>query len=212
MTVREAIYKIIGQSEFGIPSDDVRLRPRKVYAALKSARARVIKDSQTPTDFNYQDLTCVELERVTAHECGCLDVEGCYYWKSKCQLPSVIKGEIIVTTIEPNQHYSMTDWTRIRDHVHDKYTSISKRFFIRNNHIFLINNTLKTEYMTIRAMFEDPVAAKANCQACLDPCASYLDYDFPMDEAYFLRVRQIVEMELFGNKKEDRLNDTTNTY
>lgn len=209
MVVREIVHKVIDQLR-GIPTDDNRLRPRRVYSALVSAKARVLKDAiKEVSDLNYTTLDCVPLERTTAYECGCIPAVGCFYHRTTCEItsPVGIGKHIIrrVTTLD-GREFSYTEWDRVRLHAYDKYTANTNKYFIRNNRIYLVGATPDLEVVTIVGIFADPVTVRDQCSKCetntSTNCVSYLDQEFDLDQAYMMRVLELAKMELYANNSE----------
>lgn len=218
MTVREIINKIQTPVFGGIPNDSSVLRPRQVYSALISARARVLKDSlKDISDFNYTTLDCVPLERATAYECDCIPQVGCFYHKTACEITGAIgQGRIAiksVTTLD-GREFSYTDWIRVRNRGYAKYSSAVPQYFIRNKRIYLVGASPDLVTATIVVLADDPVVLKDTCSYCetntVGNCVSYLDEEFPLDQAYILRTIELAKYELFGRteKATDRRQDT----
>lgn len=207
MKIREAIFKFYE----GIPSDDVRIRPRKIYSALLDARARVLADAlPSVSEHNYYTLTCVPLEETTAHECGCIPVAGCNYYKTKCTLPeSVTKDEMLisdVTTLDGNIRFSQVKWNQIKYSQFDTYTSSDPKYFIRNGKLFLVNVPHALKVISVRGLFEDISKISEDCYLCDqdDECIPALDREFPIDRKYLPRLYQIVRFELYGPGGNDK--------
>lgn len=221
MTVREAIHRVWQKFTDGTPSDDSRLRARRVYSALLSARAFVIdKFLRTTklTEWNYTTLSCVPLEKTTAHECGCIPAAGCSYYKTTCTLPDTLGTTSMkdVTTLDGLVQFSETTWGDLKYTAYNKYTSKSPKFFVKNNRIFLVDvpyDDLKV--ISLRGVFSDPIAARANCTQCPDSseagCLSLLDTQFPIESRFESEVIERATMELQKIAEQDATNDTTTT-
>lgn len=203
-----------------IPSDDLRLRPRRIYAALTAARSRVLADAIERgyvSDFNYTTLPCVPLEETTAHECGCIPANGCAYLKTSCELAHTIgdnssmirdvTGLDLRWTDQEPIIFSKTDWDRIKYHKYDKYTATRPRYFIRNNRLFFVvpDSLKRLKTVTVRMLTDDPVTVQQDCNFCTQDvqtdCTSALDYDFPLDQKYLFRVIELTRYELFYGEK-----------
>lgn len=220
MKVKEAIHRVTSKVDYGVSSDDSRLRPRWVYSILKSSRAAVLEDElrrrSRLSEFNYTTITCAELERATAHQCGCIPAAGCYFYRVKCVLPSTIgdNENLIsdVTTLDGRVRFSQTEWRNVRYHASDKYTSNQPRFFIRNSQIYLVGNEPELKYVTIRGLFDDPVAAIQNCQSCGGQtedgeCFDAMEQDFPLEDRFVSRVLEMAYREIL---MPGSLEDVTN--
>lgn len=214
MTVREYIDKIRYPVN-GLPTHELTLRPRQIYSAMISQRARVLADSfKDISDFNFTTLDCVPLERTTAYECDCIPAVGCYYHRTACIIPSALgTGKHViksVTTLDALSdqfiEFSYTDWSRVRYRTYEKYTSTKEQFFIRNNRIYLVGAKPDLAVATIVLLADDPVALRAECSFCetnLTNCTSYLDEEFQLDQRYVFRLIELVRIELFGLKKDE---------
>lgn len=225
MTVGEAISRVTSLRDEGVSSDDSRLRPRWAYSVLRTARAdvlrREIERNGRLSEFNYTTIPCAELEKVSAHQCGCIPAAGCFYHRVKCELPGTIGDAYTqvsdVTTLDGKVRFSPTTWASAKYHSKDKYTSSAPRYFIRNNHIYLIGNEPELKYVTIRGLFEDPVEAIKNCSACSEDgggaeCFSPLDQPFGLEERLFQKVASIAYAEIFGVQgREDTTSDRRDT-
>lgn len=212
MKVQEIIDLLISDYAKGIPSDDTRLRPRRVYSALKNARATILSDRNARSEYNYTTLPCVGITKVNAVECSCVEVKGCYYYKTDCQLPaglgdydSSIKD---VTTLDGSVRFSKIDWSRVKDSQYDRFTANKPRYFIRNGYIYLIHVPALLEVITIRGIFEDPVSI--DCFLCdedstlCDP----LDRDFPLERRYVDPVLKLAYQQLFAlQTTEDKIDN-----
>lgn len=221
MKIREAIYKFLSGYAGGIPSDDVRLRPRRVYSALLNSRARILADAlPNVSEHNYFTLPCVPLEETTAHDCGCIPVAGCFYYKTKCTLPeSITKDTMLisdVTTLDGTTRFSQIQWNAIYYSQHDKFTAKNPKYFVRNNTLYLVNVPNKLKVVSIRGLFSDLTEISEDCYLCdreEEACIPMLDREFPVDRKYFNRICQLTRFELFGdqgvndkqpNNQEDR--------
>lgn len=221
MTVREFIHRVWQKFEDGMPSDDARLRQRRVYSALLSARAFVLDKfirKGNLSEWNYTTLSCVPVERTTAHECGCLPVQDCYYYKTSCELPDTMGQSMTsikdVTTLDGLVQFGQTTWGGVKFDQYNKYTQKSPRFFIKNNRIFLVNSPFDSlQVITLRGVFSDPVRALQNCTYCQEPgtdsdCLSLLDSNFPIEARFESEIIQIAASELQKAAQKDQVNDT----
>jgi hypothetical protein len=212
MTVRQFIHRVWQKFENGTPSDDARLRQRRVYSALMSARAFVLGKATKLTDFNYTTLSCVPIVKTTAHECGCIPVNDCHYYKTVCEIPSTLGQSLFqdVTTIDGTVQFGLTDWGSIKYLQANKYTAKSPYYFIKNNYAFFVNvpyDNLKV--VTMRGALADPVRALRECSQCpdADPCFSLLDIEFPLDARFENQVIELATQELQKLTEEDKVND-----
>jgi hypothetical protein len=220
MTVREYIHRVWQKFEDGMPSDDARLRQRRVYSALLSARAFVLDKfirQGNISEWNYTTLSCVPLEKTTAHECGCIPVQDCSYYKTSCELPDTMGQSNTtikdVTTVDGTVQFGQTTWGGIKYDAYNRYTAKAPRYFIKNNRIFLVNVPYSDlRVITLRGVFSDPVRALQNCTQCPDsqaePCLSLLDSQFPIESRFDAEIIQLAMAELQKVAEKDQVNDT----
>ena len=92
MTVKEIIERITAEEQHGVPSDDLRLRPRFVYSKLKSARAELVEKNIKSgfDDWVFLTIPCLEMEQVPAHDCPCIPPVGKKLYRSVVEVPSAI--------------------------------------------------------------------------------------------------------------------------
>jgi hypothetical protein len=221
MVLREIISKIANTYSGGTPSDDSRLPPRQVYSAIKSARSRALADALKEgqvSEFNYTTLPCLEVEEIDAYECDCIPIEGCTFYRSKCDLYGVIrehdKDVKSVTAIDqthPNSIiFSKTSWERLRDSNFDKYTSKHDKYFIRNNKLYLVT-AKRVKVVTVKGLFDDPISIKRDC-GCGDlDCTSNLDLHIELDQKYIIKMLPLIRMELMQMGVEDVSNNARNS-
>lgn len=215
MTVREVIHIITDEYAKGIPSDDTTLRPRRVYAALRAARSRVLSDAIRKhgvlNELNYTTLPCVGIEKVEAHECSCIPIAGCHYFRSTCKLPDPLadfdESLTDVATYDGSIRFSRIDFARINYAQSDRYTAKSPKYFIRNGYLYLINVPKLLKTVLIRMAAVDPT--DVSCSICHNQqtCVSPLDLPFAADEKYILPIVQLAGTLLF---KTNTRNDAEN--
>lgn len=212
MTVRESIQLIIDEYAKGVPSDDNRLRPRRVYAALKNARAMVLAQVYEKhgkvSAYNHTTLPCVKLKRVTAKELGCPSLEGCYYYTTECELPPFV-GKLEVFTQDASIQFSEVEHGDIHYVRHSKYTARMPRWFIQNGSLRLINVPELLSFVTIRGAFEDPTEVRSACYNCdCGPCENPLDQQFPFERRYQTPILVNAYRQLFVTQtQQDRINN-----
>jgi hypothetical protein len=219
MTVREAIHRVWHKLENGLPSDDARLRPRRIYSAILSASA-LLRDKYVGklSEWNYTTLSCVPLVKTTAHECGCIPVQDCSYYKTTCDIPDTIGTSSTaiknVTSLDGSIVFSLTDWGSIPYLEGDRFSGKMPRYFVKNNKVFLINvpvDNLKA--ITLRGIFSDPLKALTNCNSCddgnygLGPCGSILDTGLPIDSKFHTQLIEAVINEMQPVARQDQVND-----
>lgn len=196
MELKQIIDRIQSLYSKGTPSDDTRLSDRLIYNKLITLRSKYIslmaKKKQKISQWNYQTIDCVELIKVTTHNCPCLPPIGCEILRTKYELPSVmtdLNKHLIqsVTSIEGSLIFSEIPFKDAKYKRHNKYTSTKPDFFIKDDYLYLIGldkDMRKLKYITIIALFEEPLEALKYPTACGEDkslCLSPLDEDFPID-------------------------------
>lgn len=201
MTVREIIQQITHDYSKGVPGDDSALRNRRVYAALKNARARVLAKARRLNDNNFVTLPCVPISEVTENECPCVPVMGCKNYKTDCQLPIDI-GEntpMEITTYDGSIKFSQIQFADVAYLSDNKYTSKTPKFYIRNRRAYMINVPKRLELVTVRLLAEDPT--DLTCSKCAQESnplsCNPLDAPFPLDREYVTDVIRTAVYELF---------------
>lgn len=200
MTVREIIHTITHDYAKGVPGDDSSLRPRRVYAALKNARARVLARARKLNDNNYVTLPCVPISEVTINECLCVPVLGCKNYRTDCELPIEIGENAMmdISTYDGSIKFSQIQFADVAYLSSNKYTANSPKFYIRNRRAYMLNVPKRLELVTIRLLAEDPTDLA--CVKCGDNNAlacNPLDAPFPLDREYATDVIRTAVYELF---------------
>jgi hypothetical protein len=207
MTVREAIASITHDYSKGVPSDDSRLRPRRVYAALLNARADVLYKrglTKMSNEHNFTTLPCVPIVEASHAECPCIPIPNCYNFRTECQIPIPLgEGDGLiqdVTTYDGSIRFSRIDFGQVRYLGHERYTGKQPKYYIRNRYLYLINVPERLKIITIRLLAEDP--SDAGCSLCgssqASPACFPLDQEFSIDRKYFGAVKELAIRQLFA--------------
>lgn len=226
MVLGDLIQRVQSLYSKGVESDDSRLTSRHIYHRLKTTRAKLFsqkaKKKQRISQWNYQTLSCVELIKVTGHDCPCIPPVGCSVLRSKYKLPQIISdlnGELIqsVTTIERGKKLDRVSLNAVNSLKGNKYTSKKLNFFIQDGYLYVISPTFRLGVLSVVALFEDPVEADKfkslcdeNCTNCTD-CENFLDKDFPIDTDLVDTLIQMSVEELivfFSQNREDLTNNS----
>jgi hypothetical protein len=225
MKVGEIVQRIQSLYSKGVNSDDSRLMSRHIYNKLLTVRARLIsqeaKKKQRISQWNYQTIPCVELIKVSTHDCPCIPPIGCEILRSKYKLPeplSGLSGSLIqsVTSIDRSIKIDEITFNAINSQKGNKYTSKKINYFIHNNYLYISTFT-KIQIVSITALFEDPIDAKkfiGMCDTeCIDcnNCIDYLEENFPIDNDLIDAMIELSMTELiqiFGQNTEDLTNNS----
>lgn len=222
MLTSEIIQRVQSLYSKGIQSDDSRLSSRHIYNKLISLRSRLISQKvnkrQKISQWSYQTLPCIGLEKAPKNECPCIPPIGCEILKSKYPLPKSVTSidkHIIqsVTSLDGSEVYNETFFEIEKYSKGNKYTKNNISYYIRNGYLY-VTGTIGLEVITLTGIFEDPTEVinyKSYCEDdCEECCESVLDQDFPIDGDLIdvlveLSVKELIEV--FSQMREDRNNN-----
>ena len=200
MLIQEAIQSVQSLYSKGVHTDDTRMSSRQIYSKLSTVRsmllAQKLRKKQRLNDQSYQTLNCIKLIKAAKHECPCIPNLDCNVYKTEMTIPDFLIGfkPMIesVTSIDGEISFNRTTWQRVKDVAYHKYTGNSPVYWLKDNFVFVMNNK-KMQFLAIRGVFEDVLAAhrfnsscysaQPCCDDCddIDPCVSNLSYEFDMD-------------------------------
>lgn len=230
MKVEDLVFRIQALYSQGVQSDDSRLSNRLIYNKLLTVRSKLIsqevKKKQRLSRWNYQNIPCIELIEVPAHECPCLPPVGCNVLRSKYKLPkpiSGLNGHIIesVTTIDRQTKIDETTPTSFKYQRGNKFTANKLSFYIHNDYIY-INTPTKIRVVTLTGLFEDPTEVsnfkdycKQECKDCNNnDCVDYMEQEFTIDNDMIDTLIELSLQELIGIFRRginDNINDGKET-
>lgn len=227
MTVAEIIQRIQSLYSKGVHSDDTRLSNRHIYNKIVSVRSRLIsqeiKKKQGVSAWNYQTISCIEMIQVPSHQCKCVPPLGCDVLRSKHKLPaplSGLNGHVIssVTSIDRMVKLDELKVNAVTYQKGNKYTKTKTTFFVQDDYIWIFTPS-KIKYITMTALFEDPVKVKEfeqycdnkDCKDC--DCRDFLQEEFSidMDLIDILIEMSLKELQIFGQSIEDKTNNTSDS-
>lgn len=226
MVVAEAIQRVQSLYSRGVQSDDSRLTPRHTYSALMSARSTLLRQrsdkNQKISDWSYQTLPCIELEKAPIHECPCAPSEGCMVLRSKHKIPKPITNldsHLIrsITSLDGTTNFDATIFEHEKYSKGNKFTANKPGYYPRNGRIYItVYKTMKA--VTGRGLFDDFIDAYffpsicGECEGC--ECIDVMDIEVPIDgdlirplvklanEELIIIMKQLGEDKL-GNSSED---------
>jgi len=151
-----------------------------------------LKRGESLSEFMVQVLPCVEVCELDRNECPCAPASGCYWLKSKCEIPRYCKM-ISVTGIVANgdnPRFSFIKWDRFQYIPKSRNKTMQKGLYwtIKDSggdgpYLYLYGNR-NLEMIAISAIWEDPMCVEAfpKCDE-VDPKAlcNPLDVDFYTD-------------------------------
>lgn len=225
MLIGEIIQRIQSLYSKGVHSDDSRLMNRHIYNKLLTVRARLIsqeaKKKQRISQWNYQTIPCVELIKVSTHDCPCIPPIGCEILRSKYKLPeplSGLSGSLIqsVTSIDRSLKIDEIVFNAVNSQKGNKYTSKKINYFIYNNYLYITTPT-KISVVSITGLFEDPIDVNkfigycnTECVEC-NQCIDYMEENFPIDNDLIDAMIELSFNELiqvFNQNLEDLTNNS----
>lgn len=225
MRIGEIIQRVQSLYSKGVNSDDSRLMNRHIYNKLLTIRAKLIsqeaKKKQRISQWNYQTIPCVELIKVSGHECPCIPPIGCDILRSKYKLPKPLtglSGNLIqsVTSIDRTIKIDEISINAIKVQKGNKYTPKKINYFIQNNYLY-ISTSSKIEVVSIVGLFEDPIEVKnfiglcdTNCEDC-KKCIDYQEENFYIDNDLvdtMVELSAIELIQIFSQNTEDVTNNS----
>lgn len=222
MKIGEIIQRVQSIYSKGVQSDDSRLTPRHIYNKIITVRSKLIQQKinkkQKISQWNYQDLQCVELVKALPYECPCLPSVGCEILRTKEKLPvpltSLSKHMIqSVTSVDGTVTYSETTWNEKKYKSGNRYTSNKPDYYIRDGYLY-ITHPGGPKTISITGLFQDPLKAEKHPSLCNDivDCESPLDKELPISNDM---IDTLIEMTfneliiLFNQNIEDLTNNST---
>lgn len=142
-------------TEFKIPDEQIAYWTNQVRATLIS-QSLARKDDLNDTWL--QTISCLELELADASEC-CLAPSDCYVLKTVQQIPSTIdtwKANWVVSVTTPDgTPISKLNQFANRYQKYSKYTSKIRYYYLKNDYLYIVNETLLS-YVNVIGLFQDP--------------------------------------------------------
>ena len=198
--------------EFRIEDSQVLFWCNEIRAMLI---AQALQKRSDISDTWLQVISCLELELVDKSEC-CEITTNCYILRTKRELPDTIetsadnfivrvetpKGEIISKTNPFEEKYIQ----------YSKYVKEKARWFIKNNRIYIVNETL-LEYINVWGIFEDPMTLKEYVACDGNTCFNW-DSDYPASLKMANDITNIVlktKVYPFLQLPADNTNDANNS-
>lgn len=173
-TVRHALerWKHYAIDSSGFVSDDSGYSNKAVVAQLLDSRANITGDAlefgKNVSEFMVQTLPCVEVVELDRNKCPCAPASGCYWLKTKAEIPKFIKM-ISVTGIVANSEmprFNWIKWDRFQyiPKARLKSTQKGRYWTIRDtgegSYIYLYGDRF-LQSIAVSAIWEDPMCAAA---------------------------------------------------
>lgn len=172
-------WKHFAIDQSGYISDENPYSNRALLMKLQEHRATFIKTAlergKELSEFMIQTLACVDMEEMDRNECPCAPASGCYWLKSKCELPKAIKLRSVTGIVASgsNPRFNEIKWDRFQ------YIPKARNTAMKNGRYYTVRDTGNGPYLylygdrfletvSISGFFEDPIAA-ASFSSCGEP-------------------------------------------
>ena len=223
MKIKEILQRIHSAYSKGVQSDETRLTNRLIYNKLLTTRAlllsREVNKKRKLSSWNYITLPCVEIIEVPSNEyCPCIPEVGCKVYRSRYKLPRpitsltshMIRG---VVNLDRTLKYAEMSVNQSMYSKGGKYTKNTSKFFINNEHIYIISK-YPPMTVTIDLLPEDIVEAYNFKNYCSTDTGNncndrILDREFPIDGYLLEPLIQLTIDEIVSGFSRS-LQDTTN--
>lgn len=197
--------------------DDSEYSDEYLYKLLSEARALIlhqeIQKHRKISEWNFQTW-CVKLEIDTYHDCECIADLGCKVMKSVNKIPKPLltryKNFFKVYNINQDYEVDKTSPLRLK---RDKLslTRSGKRGYDIVNEKLVLFNSMGTDTLLIRGIFEDPalVSLSTACSTAeTEQCTDIVDAEFPLDTRFSPFLKELVLKQLVP--VQNLPNDVTN--
>lgn len=177
--------------------------------------AQQIQKRKDISDTWLQELSCLELELVDKSEC-CEITTECTILRTVREIPDTIEttGDNFIVRVEDPMGNIISKTTAFEEKYlrHSKYTADRKRWFWKNNRIYIINEDL-LETINVWGIFEDPLDLKSFVSCDGSTCFDW-DAEFPCSMKMASEITDIVlKTKVFPliQMPQDNTNDANNT-
>lgn len=217
ISIGEIIQRVRSKIAASVHEDSLRLTSRHIYSILLSGRDLLLSQKsnkkQKISEWNFQTLPSVELERLSEGACEALGIFGCTVLRTKHRLPRPLENlstELIqsVTSTDESVVFSKISRNSVRYMSGRKYTANTPKYFLSDGHLYL-TNPRGAEMVKVVGIFADPLEAHKypkfcdDCEDCED-CESNLDKDFHIDKQLARTLVELVFAELVGGGQQQK--------
>ena len=190
-------------------SDDSEYSDEYLYKLLADTRALIfhqeIQKHRKLSDWNFQTF-CIKLEPDTYHDCSCIDDLGCKVMKSTSKVPKPLLSRYknFFKVYNINQDYEVDKTTPLklkRDKL--SLTRSGKRGYDITNEKLVLFNSMGTDTLLVRGLFEDPAYVTLNsaCDDQTEPCTNITDAEFPVDTRFIPVIKELILKQLVPLQK-----------
>ena len=171
MTVKQLVSDIRNLATSGSNPIEFRIEDAQILFWCNEVRAMLISQAiqkkQDITDSWVQTINCLEMEHVDKSEC-CDIVTNCYILKSIEELPRTIEttkdNTVLRVSTPQGKIISKSNPFESRYSSYNKYTKDKAGWFIKNNHLYIINEDF-LKFVDVDLLAENP-SDLANFNSC----------------------------------------------
>lgn len=188
MTLQEIIYNI--KSSLGSDAEELTNRQYKFiidyYRAMLLRQRLEAKKSIAPV-FT-PALHKILIREIEDDDPGCLDMD-CSTYKTDLDIPVIIPYSVNSTVVyigstDGHLPFQETSFQSLELEAYAKYIKKLPKWFLLGSKIYITNPPDEApEYITIQAIFEDPLAAAALCEDFDAACLKDYNFEYPMEES-----------------------------
>lgn len=210
MKIGEFTQRVKSRFAMGIQTTNFALSSRRIYSMAVSIRSTLLEQKsnkrQKISSWNFQTLPFVEMERISEGECKNLGLEGCTVLRSKHLLPNPIMNlnrHIIASVTTPGGEFTYEELgnRNLKYTSGNRYAKSKIGYFTKGGRLYL-SYIRGPKVLRVVGLFEDPIEAYNFPCACEEKeceknkCLSYLELEFPVDEALITPIINIMEDEI----------------
>jgi hypothetical protein len=204
ITLNHILFDIKNIAYGGTQSDDVKISDRQVEYWIHQTRSLLIHNEMVKrnkiNESFIQHIECVEMECVDSVECCDIDSD-CFILRSVKPLPQTIarggrNAILSVESVDKKVSFSETAYFRTRYNKFNKYTSDNRRWYIKDNYLYITNDLL-IEYVKISGIFENPSEA-GDFKTCDGDACYTNDSPYPVTMEMASNITDIVLRQKMG--------------
>jgi hypothetical protein len=198
--------------EFRIEDSQILFWCNEIRAMLI---AQAIQKRNDISDTWLQSISCLELEQADKSEC-CEITTNCVILRTVRELPDTLEttADNFIVRVEDPIGNIISKTTAFEEKYlrHSKYTADKRRWFFKNNRIYIINEDM-LETINVWGIFEDPSELKAFTSCDGSTCFNW-DTSYPCSLKMANDITNIViktKAFPFIQMPQDNTNDANNT-
>lgn len=182
ITANHIISDIRNIATSGGNSDDFKASDEQLLYWINEIRSMLISQAidkrDDISDVWVQTIPCFEMELADISDC-CDVATGCYGLKSVLPVPTTVGEDNLIIGVYTIEGEPLSELRRTRARLvkYNKFTSKKIGWFIKDGHLYVINDTL-LEMLSISGVWEDP-SDLANYTNCDGTCWT-IDSEYPV--------------------------------